>query len=221
MSLTKRIKGDFTIESIDSGDKIIVHQAGGITIDGNLTVTGTQTSVDSANTTIVDNTIVLNSGETGAGVANGTGQSGITIDRGTDPNGDAGIRFNDVGDVWEINNADGTGWHAVSYSGVSGLNNIVEDLTPQLGGNLDVNGYSITSASNGDVVIVANGTGQIKIDQELSLKEQLTDETGVAGYNKLYAKATGSGGTGLYFANSTDGDELISKSKALIYSIIF
>lgn len=30
-------------------------------------------------------------------------------------------------------------------AGISGISNLVEDLTPQLGGNLDLNGYSITA----------------------------------------------------------------------------
>ncbi len=44
------------------------------------------------------------------------------------------------------------------------LSNLVEDLTPQLGGNLDVNGKSIVSASNGDIPITPNGTGDVILD---------------------------------------------------------
>jgi len=43
----------------------------------------------------------------------------------------------------------------------TGLTDIVNDTTPQLGGNLDVNGYTITSASNANVVIEPNGAGDI------------------------------------------------------------
>jgi Phage tail repeat like len=43
------------------------------------------------------------------------------------------------------------------------LVNIVEDTTPQLGGNLDVNGRTITSASNGNIAITPNGTGNVSI----------------------------------------------------------
>jgi hypothetical protein len=46
----------------------------------------------------------------------------------------------------------------------AGLSNIVEDTTPQLGGNLDVNGQSIVSVSNGDIAITPNGTGSIILD---------------------------------------------------------
>ena len=40
---------------------------------------------------------------------------------------------------------------------------IVNDTTPQLGGNLDVNGKQITSASSGDIVIQPDGTGKVQI----------------------------------------------------------
>lgn len=45
--------------------------------------------------------------------------------------------------------------------GANGGTDIVLDTTPQLGGNLDVNGNSITSASNGDITIDPDGTGSI------------------------------------------------------------
>jgi hypothetical protein len=41
------------------------------------------------------------------------------------------------------------------------INELSLDTSPQLGGNLDVNGNTITSASNGDVVIRPNGTGTV------------------------------------------------------------
>ncbi|MAK28935.1 MAG: hypothetical protein CL490_00105 [Acinetobacter sp.] len=41
--------------------------------------------------------------------------------------------------------------------------NLLSDLTPQLGGDLDVNGKTITSTSNGDIVIDPNGSGNIKV----------------------------------------------------------
>ena len=41
---------------------------------------------------------------------------------------------------------------------------VVGDTTPQLGGNLDVNGNSIVSASNGNIAITPNGTGSVVID---------------------------------------------------------
>lgn len=43
------------------------------------------------------------------------------------------------------------------------IENVVEDLTPQLGGNLDVNGQAIVSVSNGNIRLEPNGSGNIAL----------------------------------------------------------
>jgi hypothetical protein len=45
----------------------------------------------------------------------------------------------------------------------SGMGALVDDTSPQLGGNLDVNGKDIVSVSNGDIEIRPNGTGQLLV----------------------------------------------------------
>ena len=69
MAETKRVSDQYTIS------------APTIIIDGNLTVSGSTTSVETTNSTITDNIIVLNQGETGAGITAVT--SGIEIERGS------------------------------------------------------------------------------------------------------------------------------------------
>jgi hypothetical protein len=44
---------------------------------------------------------------------------------------------------------------------------VVDDTSPQLGGDLDVNGFDITSASNADVDINPNGTGNVVLKTDL------------------------------------------------------
>jgi hypothetical protein len=44
---------------------------------------------------------------------------------------------------------------------VGGFSSLAADTTPQLGGDLDVNGNAIVSASNGAIAINANGTGKV------------------------------------------------------------
>ena len=44
------------------------------------------------------------------------------------------------------------------------MRNTVEDTSPQLGGNLDVNGNSIVSTSNGNIAITPNGSGKVILD---------------------------------------------------------
>ena len=44
------------------------------------------------------------------------------------------------------------------------LSNVVEDTTPQLGGDLDVNGNDLVSTSNGNISLLPNGSGKVIID---------------------------------------------------------
>lgn len=57
----------------------------------------------------------------------------------------------------------GGGTFTSKYVTGSEVNKLSLDTTPQLGGNLDVNGNKITSASNGNVIIEPNGTGALVI----------------------------------------------------------
>ena len=45
------------------------------------------------------------------------------------------------------------------------LANIVEDTSPQLGGNLDVVTHSLVSTSNRNISITPNGSGKVKDKQ--------------------------------------------------------
>lgn len=45
----------------------------------------------------------------------------------------------------------------------SGLNDVVDDTTPQLGGDLDVNGNDLVSVTDGNINIIPNGTGKVGI----------------------------------------------------------
>ena len=49
----------------------------------------------------------------------------------------------------------------VSLHGLGMTTQVSDDLTPQLGGDLDVNGKNIVSSSDGDIVLDPNGTGSI------------------------------------------------------------
>jgi hypothetical protein len=84
----------------------------------------------------------------------------------------------------------------VTINSSGGITDIVDDTTPQLGGNLDVNGNSIVSASNGNINIIPNGTG----DVVLTTDRVLLNESGVVTLEKSSAtdsfviKHSGTGG---------------------------
>ena len=109
-------------------------------------------------------------------VASGDNVSTLTNDAGylTDITGEGLNDLSDVsftagvgidGHVLTYDNTAGE-WQAVAPAS-GGLSAVVQDTTPQLGGALDVNGQEITSASNGNVVINPNGTGEITIGADV------------------------------------------------------
>jgi len=58
----------------------------------------------------------------------------------------------------------------------SAISNVVEDTTPQLGGNLDVLARTITtSTSNGNIAITPNGSGVVLIDGFVGIEAGLID----------------------------------------------
>jgi len=97
----------------------------------------------------------------------------------TDANGDVTIDPNGTGDVnignfkFDADQTVGAGQdnYVLTYDNAGGkisleaasgggISNVIEDATPQLGGDLDVNGNSIVSVTNGNIAITPNGTGK-------------------------------------------------------------
>ena len=85
----------------------------------------------------------------------------------------------------------GLGTAATSNTG-DFLANLSEDSSPQLGNALDVNGYAITSASNGLVEITPNGTGAVKLGGNTNPAELRFFDEGGNNYIALKAPADAS-----------------------------
>jgi hypothetical protein len=84
---------------------------------------------------------------------NGTGS--VVIDGLSHPQAD--------GSAGQFMKTDGSGQLSFATVDLTAIN-ILTDTSPQLGGNLDVNGNSIVSASNGNIAITPNGSGSVVID---------------------------------------------------------
>ena len=110
--------------------------------------------------------------------------------------------------------ADGSSGQVLTTDGAGNLSftsktvdttNLVDDTTPQLGGDLDINGNTIVSTSNGNIAITPNGSGKVILD---GLSHPTAD-----GSNGQFLKTDG-GGT-LSFASVTQatGNELENLSE--------
>ena len=147
--------------------------AGGITITGN--------SITSADSTVVE------IGES-VSITGGLTQSSSDLVLGTNTSGNIlvadGSKFSSkaVGDLASITtvanddvfiaiDTSGGGLKKITRSAItaglatsSAISNVSEDTTPQLGGDLDVNGNDLVSTSNASISILPNGTGKVLLD---------------------------------------------------------
>jgi hypothetical protein len=214
MAQTKRVSGTYTIAA--TGGATIDSE---LTVTGNLTVTGTTNSVETTNSRISDNIVTYNQGASGAGVG-GTGFSGIEIERGSLDN--ALLVFDESDDSFKVSTDGGSSYSAIQVGAASGITSVVQDTTPQLGGDLDINGKNIVSAtSNMDIQLVPNGTGRVTVSSALKLNDQSSAPSSATGATLLYADTAAGGGSGVFFVDGSTSDELVSKSKAIVYGLIF
>ena len=61
------------------------------------------------------------------------------------------------------------------FSSVGGLTDLSGDSTPQLGGDLDVNGQDIVSTSNVNITITPNGSGVVRLDGNVDIQSGTID----------------------------------------------
>lgn len=279
MAKTLRTSGDYTVKAgagydSGSGTNTIQLDARYVRIPGDLTVDGTQTTVNSTTLTVEDQFIETNRNNSTAG----TEDSGIFFNQGSS---DHALIYYDAGDnefqlgtttqnalattisnitlgQLKVASTPSNANHAASkayvdlqvgggfslkvagedstqitvatgntlqFTGDSNINTAGSEpdtITLTLAQNL-VNINSIdTGSSNGDLVLRANGTGDVVINDTLTFSGAASTPTATA-VTKLYNKTAGGGGTGLYFINSnissgTEG-ELISKKKATALAI--
>ena len=74
----------------------------------------------------------------------------------------------------------------------SALSNIVEDSSPQLGGDLDVNGNGLVSTSNANIAITPNGSGVVRLDGNVDITSGLIDlkNSGSVSKIKFYCESS-------------------------------
>ena len=117
----------------------------------------------------------------------------------TDTNGDINITPNGTGSVvldgLSHPQADGSAGQALITDGSAQLSfstvmtDVVQDTTPQLGGDLDVNGNEIVSVSNGNIALTPNGTGEV-IASTLAVSDLTNDRVVFAGVNGALEDST-------------------------------
>lgn len=228
MAEIKRVSDSYTISA-----PVIV-------FDGNVQINGTNSVVDTITTVITDNSITLNSGETGAGVSTLGTTAQVVVDRGSLP--DVALRWNEATDTWQVT-TDGSSYYdllagsggalpaqgtegSIQYN-TSGFLDAESNLWYDAGGNLlhvgNVavgNGTITNDATNGNLSLSANGTGTINMSSVAAMDYQGSTPGSTASKTKLYAATPGAATSGMYFVNTVDSDELVSKKRAIMFGLV-
>ena len=175
-----KTNGDYKIQAFQGGRITLDAGASGtITVIGNLDITGNLTAITTINTTITDNILTVNQGESGNGIH--AGQAGMAMSRGTNFYGDAYMVF-DESQLWPdpVTNTTRNGAF-VFKTFAGGLNGI---RTTSIG----TNGYNLNLINAGNGVISVSGTvnyeTHVTDDDHIPNKKYVDDEV-TALYNTL------------------------------------
>ena len=159
---------------------------------GSTDVSGDSTPQLGGDLDVNGNSIVSASNGNIAITPNGSGK--VIIDGLSHPQAD--------GNAGQVLKTDGSGnlsFASVGSLAGSGIQNVSDDSSPQLGGNLDVVTHSIISTSNRDINITPNGSGKVVLDglsyptaDGTANQVLTTDGSGTL----TFADASGGGGSG-------------------------
>lgn len=204
MSTYKNISGNWYI-TVDSG-------VGTIYVDGNLDVTGNITYVSEI--AVNDAFIVVAANNTP--VANVT-DSGLIATKPTNPQTFAGLRFDTTVNAWQISPSVTISGAAITpYSNIAASGAVVA-----AGANTQIqfNSGGVLGANSNFTFDSANSKMTVQGQQVLG--NIGSTPTATSNSVAIYNKAVGIGATGLYVVSSSVNDELISATRARLYSIIF
>jgi hypothetical protein len=202
MATVKTTSGDYTIT--------VANGLGLLTINADLDVVGNITYIDSSELKVTDPFITV------AANNNGAIQSmGLVAQKTTTTF--AGLRFNTVSGDWEISDSvDANGAPISAYVTIASGNISTSPGAP-------VNSVQFNNAGtfggNSKFTFDSANT-KVGITGQLVLGNIASTPTATANSAALYNNTEGAGGTGVYVRSTTVDDELISKRKALAYSLV-
>lgn len=208
MTTYKRIDGDFYIQTVYPPEQKVYIDTD-TTVSGNLVVQGNLTYINVTELNVTDPFILVNASNTGSYQSN----SGLLTHKTSSDY--AGIRYNNNSGSWEVSSS-------TSSSGTTGT------WQPIIAGGITASGSNTQIQYNDDGVLGANAAfsfdyanSQMTLDGTLALAYNGSTPSTIANTATVTSDIPGSGGTGIYFNNNSNQDELISKSKAIVFSIIF
>jgi len=129
--------------------------------------------------------------------------------------------------VYDISEGDPISKATIEIDGVlknTFLDNQVDFLQDQINlAEIRIQDSTVSApGTGGDLILQATGAQSVRIDDTLLIKTAAISPSYDGIGLKLYTGAQGSGKTGLFYVNSTNTrDEIISKNRSLLFSMIF
>ena len=195
----KNTSSDYTI-TVNNG-------VGTFTINANTVFNGNVTYSVPATTTFAFLTVAANN-------SGNITDMGLIAQKG--PSTFAGLRFDTAANTWQISNAVNADGSAItSYANIGTSTLAVGGSNTQV----QFNQNSALGASANLIFDYANNI--LKIQGVEVLGNIGTSPSVPSNAVALYNNTIGGGGTGVYVLSSSVDDELVSKSKAIVYGIIF
>ena len=213
MNTKKRIDGDYYIETVNTGDRVII-QTTAVAVTGNLEVAGNLTYINTEELDVKDPFIMLNSSNTSTYGSN----SGILTHK--TASSYAGIRYNNNASRWELSTDTSTTgetgtWTEIASAAAASVAGANTQVQFNNAGNFGASAnLTFTDTSQ------LNITGNVNVSTGLQLGD-VAAPGAVTNTTVLHGGVAGSGGSGVYFVDGTTTDELVSKSKAIVFGIIF
>ena len=203
MSTYKNTSGDYDI-TVANGTGIFTVNAANIRFNGNITTTGSNTTVFDFITVAANNTGTIT-------------EMGMLAQ--LNANTFAGLRFDTTANTWQISSRVlANGFPVTAYA------------------NLATSGAANSTVAGSNTQIQFNQAGAFGATANLTF-DYANNTLAIQGYEVLgnigttpatpsnavaiYNNTIGGGGTGVYVLSSSVNDELVSKSKAIVYGIIF
>ena len=201
MASYKNINTDYVL-NVNNGQGLF-------TINANLLINGTVTNTTPAVTLQPFLTVAANN-------------AGTVTDMGllaqTNTSNFAGLRFDTIANRWEISpsvqfNGDPIVQYEPIATGTAAIGGANTQIQYNDGGAFAASANLAFDFAN-NILTLSGSQKFVNIGNSIPI-------TFANGQSYLYSNPVGSGGTGLYVAANTINDELVSKSKAIVYSIIF
>lgn len=216
MATYKRIDGDYNITTLSSDDNVTI-TTHTVIINGNLDVQGNVTYIETTDLIVDDPFILLAANNTGSGSGALFPEQGVVTQTGNVTF--AGLRFNNPTNTWQVSpNVYSNGAPITAYADLA----LSANAALPAGNVTDIQFKASASTFGGNSTFQFDaGNARVTLIGHQAYGNIVTAPSVVSNAVSVYHNQQSTGGTGLYVRSNLVEDELVSKTRAIAFSLIF